>query len=87
MRQAELDRVAQLFREVFTSDAGAEVLEDLARRFPADARRFRKQRDGGPVDPYLAAVRDGEGAVVAFIKDQVRKADANERKRHEAERE
>lgn len=78
--------MAQRYRDLFTGDLGGEVLADLAKRFPPEGRRFRKGRDGGPVDPYLAAVRDGEGAVVAFIRNQVRKADENERKRHETGR-
>ncbi len=80
-RDAERDREAQLVRELFEgSDLGREVLGILRRRFPADGRRFRAANGSG-TDPWAAAVRDGEGAVTAWICGRIDLANVNERKR------
>ena len=54
-----------LYKQVFTSDQGEQLLEDLGVRFCENSSTFSP-------DPYETAYREGQRTVVLFIKSMLR---------------
>ena len=65
-RRKDIDRTAQLYADVFSTESGQEVLAHLAKRFDLLGRTFIAA-DRGDLNALRAAVRDGERAVVNHI--------------------
>ncbi len=65
-------RLASLYRETFSTDAGTQVLEDLLEQFPPDLPRFADARGTFVSDPIAAAFTDGQRYVTARIKALVK---------------
>jgi hypothetical protein len=70
-RRKDSDRTAQLYADVFSTEAGQEVLQHLAKRFDLLGRTFIAA-DRGDLNALRAAVRDGERAVVNHILSLVK---------------
>lgn len=79
-RQKDNDRLNAVYAEFIASNIGAEIMEDLAKRFGAGRRRFL-QNPNGSTDPWSAAVRDGESAVVHYIETRARKGNEHQHER------
>ncbi len=54
-----------LYKQVFTSDQGEQLLEDLGVRFCENSSTFSP-------DPHETAYREGQRTVVLFIKSMLR---------------
>lgn len=76
-RLKENDRLNQLYAELVESDLGREIMKDLRKRFGAGRRRFL-QNPNGSTDPWSAAVRDGESAVIHYIETRAGKGNDRE---------
>ncbi len=72
-RLGDINRMASLYKEVFSSKAGAEVLEDLSKHFHITSPAFM-QSPTGHCDSHAAASRDGSKAVIFHIHRQMAKA-------------
>ncbi len=68
-----LDRLAQQFAAVFSTDDGQAVLAHLEARFDIKGRTFIAT-ETGTLCPYRAAVRDGERAAINYILTLIEKA-------------
>ena len=55
------DELRSAYREIFNTEAGQVILDDLARRFNIHATSFSK-------DPYETAFREGQRDVVLFLQ-------------------
>lgn len=74
-RRADNEALNQKFRDLFASDLGQEVLAHLENKFQPRGRRFGIAAKGGPpMDPFAAAVRDGEAAVINYVKSRIENA-------------
>lgn len=65
----EAKRVLACYAEVFSTDAGKDVLADLERLFPPDKARFSEATG---FDPIKAAMIDGQGSVTKHILSHAR---------------
>ena len=66
-RNKELKRLASLASEVFTTQAGDELLSHLSARFGLINRTFIPDATSGDVCPLRAAVRDGERSAITYL--------------------
>lgn len=78
-QQARADAMNQKYRDLFASELGREVLADLDHKFQPTTRAFRSE-GGRAVDPWKAASRDGEKAVVNYILRRIRRANESKTK-------
>lgn len=72
-RKAENEAMNQKYRDLFSTDLGRDVMGDLLAKFPASRRCF-KFNDARPIDPFEAAVHDGESAVTNYIQTRINNA-------------
>lgn len=72
-RVSDIDRLAGLAKEIFSTPAGTELLGHLIRKYDLLGRSFLPDADAH-VCPHRAAVRDGERATVNYLITLLRRA-------------
>ena len=68
----DVDRLGQVFADVFSTESGREALAHLVKRFDL-LGRVHVATDRGEVNAIRAGIRDGERAVVGHILKLCRK--------------
>lgn len=71
-RTSELDRVAALAKEVFSTPAGNDLLRHLIHKYDLLGRSFLPDVDGR-VCIHRSAIRDGERATVNYLITLIRR--------------
>lgn len=62
----DIDDLKTTYRQVFTSEEGAAVLQDLEKRFHLEATTFERG------DPHYSAFLEGQRSVMLTIKGMIK---------------